>query len=149
SFHSSATRIPQVQHMLDVIAKAPLEGGAWCGGHPDPAAGWTEGKIPPMPATAVVMGDMNFTHSSDEYTLMTGPVSPYHGRLYSPGHFVDAWVAAGHAEDSGQTHPAGHRIDHCFVSSSLNQCITGARVDTDATGSDHWPLWVELNLPAT
>lgn len=142
----AATRLPQVQHMLQVIANAPSEGGAWCGGHPDPSAGWIEGDMPPMPADVVVMGDMNFNHTSDEYTLMTGPMSPYHGRLNNPAHLVDAWVAAGNAEDTGKTHPNGDRIDHCFVSSSLNHSVVSATVNTDATGSDHWPLWVELNL---
>jgi len=34
---------------LAIHARAPAEGGAWCGGHPDPATGWTEGAMPPMP----------------------------------------------------------------------------------------------------
>ena len=36
---SAATRLPQVDALLAIHARAPSEGGAWCGGHPDPEAG--------------------------------------------------------------------------------------------------------------
>lgn len=52
---SIAARMPQIDALLDVHARAPAEGGAWCGGHPDPAAGWTEGEMPPMPTEAMLM----------------------------------------------------------------------------------------------
>ena len=140
------TRIPQVEAMLGIISKAPLEGGAWCGGHPDPEAGWTEGVMPSMPLDVIVMGDMNFNPTSDEYTLMTGPLTEHYGRLNNRCGLVDAWVAAGHSESEGVTYPNGERIDHCFVSASLVHRIRAASVDTNATGSDHWPLWVETGL---
>src|SRR5262245_41168361 len=54
------TRLPQIEAVLDILRRAPLEGGAWCGGHPDPAAGWLEGEMPPMPHEHVLMGDLNF-----------------------------------------------------------------------------------------
>jgi hypothetical protein len=34
-----ATRLPQVEALLDIHTRAPSEGGAWCGGHPEPVAG--------------------------------------------------------------------------------------------------------------
>ncbi len=46
---SAETRVPQIEALLNIINQAPAEGGAWCGGHPNPDAGWTEGKEPPMP----------------------------------------------------------------------------------------------------
>lgn len=141
---TAATRLPQVRAMLDILARAPSEGGAWCGGHPDPAAGWTEGAEPPMPREAIVMGDMNFVNLSEEYTLMTGPMTGRFGRLLNREGLVDAWVAAGHDENTGRTHPFGVRIDHCFLSASLAPRVRAARVDEGARGSDHWPLWVEL-----
>jgi exonuclease III len=56
---------------------------------------------------------------------------------------LDAWVLAGHAENSGSTHPnANTRIDHCFVSASLADHVKEVWVDEAATGSDHWPVWV-------
>ncbi|MEO8137551.1 MAG: endonuclease/exonuclease/phosphatase family protein [Betaproteobacteria bacterium] len=143
---TNATRLPQVDALLDIHARAPAEGGAWCGGHPEPAAGWTEGAMPPMPADAILLGDFNFEWSDPEYDRIAGPRSARYGRLNRLGGFVDAWVAAGHREDEGATIPSGRRIDYCFVSSTLAGRVLSCRVDADATGSDHQPLWVEMDL---
>jgi endonuclease/exonuclease/phosphatase family metal-dependent hydrolase len=116
---STATRMPQVEALLDIHARAPSEGGAWCGGHPDPAAGWTEGEMPPMPAEALLMGDFNFDWCAPEYDRIVGPRSDRYGRLNRVTGFVDAWVAAGQREDEGATIGSGRRIDYCFVSSAL------------------------------
>lgn len=139
-----ATRMPQVAAMKDIIARAPAEGGAWCGGHPEPAAGWTEEPEPPMPEDVILMGDMNFTPESREYALLIGDVAPGYGRLTNRAGLIDAWVAAGHDEAEGVTYPGGARIDHCFVSASLAPRIRAARVAEEAVGSDHWPLVVEM-----
>lgn len=141
----SQTRLPQVEAILDILRRAPTEGGAWCGGHPNPAAGWTEGNMPPMPRDAILLGDMNFTHGSLEYETLTGPLTPELGRLFNTDGFVDAWVAAGHNESEGKTYPGGRRIDHCFISSSISHRVRAASVDEAANGSDHWPLWIELD----
>jgi endonuclease/exonuclease/phosphatase family metal-dependent hydrolase len=143
---SAATRLPQVEALLAIHARAPSEGGAWCGGHPDAEAGWTEGEMPPMPAEAILMGDFNFGYDSTEYERIVGPVSGKYGRLNRLTGFVDAWVAAGKREDEGATIGAGTRIDHCFVSSVLASRVESARIDTEAVGSDHQPLWLELDL---
>lgn len=141
----SATRLPQVEAILGILRRAPSEGGAWCGGHPDPSAGWTEGAMPPMPRDVILMGDLNFTNSSPEYTALTGPLTESYGRLCNTDGLVDAWVAAGHDENDGVTYPGGARIDHCFVSSWLSGRVTRAWVDEAAQGSDHWPLWIEFD----
>ena len=141
-----ATRLPQVEALLAAHARAPSEGGAWCGGHPEPEAGWTEGGMPPMPADAILMGDFNFEVNTVEYDRIVGPLSEKYGRLNRVTGFVDAWVAAGHGEDEGATIPQGRRIDHCFVSASLASRIRSARIDTNPAGSDHWPLWVDMDL---
>lgn len=143
---SAATRMPQIEALLDIHARAPGEGGAWCGGHPEPGAGWTEGQMPPMPPDAILLGDFNFDWSAGEYDRVVGPLSPRYGRLNRLTGFVDAWVAAGHREDEGATIPSGRRIDYCFVSASLADRVETARIDVQATGSDHYPLWVELDL---
>jgi endonuclease/exonuclease/phosphatase family metal-dependent hydrolase len=142
---SSALRLPQVEALLAIHARAPSEGGAWCGGHPDPEAGWTEGDMPPMPAEAILLGDFNFEWNSPEYDRIVGAASERYGRLNRLTGFVDAWVASGHGEEGGETIP-GKRIDFCFVSASLAPRIKACRVDADATGSDHQPLWVEMDL---
>ena len=125
---SVAARMPQIEALLDIHARAPGEGGAWCGGHPDPAAGWTEGEMPPMPADAMLMGDFNFEWSAPEYDRIVGPPT------------------AGHSEDTGATISSGQRIDFCFVSPSLARRVLSCRVDNDAVGSDHQPLWVEADF---
>jgi endonuclease/exonuclease/phosphatase family metal-dependent hydrolase len=143
---SPATRLPQVDALLDIHARAPGEGGAWCGGHPDRSAGWTEGEMPPMPAEAVLMGDFNFDYVAPEYDRIAGPVSARYGRLNRLTGFVDAWVAAGHREEEGATIAEGRRIDYCFVSAALAPRVRSAWIDASAAGSDHQPLWIEMDL---
>ena len=143
---SIAARMPQIDALLDIHARAPAEGGAWCGGHPDPAAGWTEGEMPPMPAEALLMGDFNFEWSAPEYDRVVGPLTERFGRLNRLSGFVDAWVAAGHTEDTGATISSGGRIDFCFVSSALATRVRSCRIDGDAVGSDHQPVWVETDF---
>jgi endonuclease/exonuclease/phosphatase family metal-dependent hydrolase len=144
---SSETRLPQVRFILDIHRRAFGEGGAWCGGHPYPDSGWLEGAAPPMPPWAVVMGDMNFDFRSPEYALFTGPMSPEYGRVNHREGFIDAWVAAGNKEDTGTSHPNNrYRIDHVFVSPELADSVRSCEIDTEAVGSDHWPVWVEMEI---
>src|SRR5438445_13022674 len=143
---SAALRLPQVDALLAIHARAPSEGGAWRGGHPEPEAGWTEGEMPPMPANAILMGDFNCLWDAPEYDRIVGPLSERYGRLNRLTGFVDAWVAAGHAEDEGVTADNDKRIDFCFVSAALAGRVQAARIDANATGSDHQPLWVDIDL---
>ncbi|KZL18391.1 Endonuclease/Exonuclease/phosphatase family protein [Pseudovibrio axinellae] len=143
----SETRRPQVGALMDIVNRAPLEGGAWCGGHPDPRAGWTQGEMPPMPREAILMGDMNFTHASPEYAMIVGVTCEKYGRLINPQGFADAYVLAGHEEQSGYSVISQqYRIDHCFISSSLAPKLQKAWIDVKAQGSDHYPLHVELDV---
>jgi len=142
-----ATRLPQVEAILRFVGRAPGEGGAWCGGHPDEKSGWVEGDMPPMPRAAMVTGDFNFESRSDEYAEMVGPWSEKYGRLNSPSGLQDAWTAAGHAESEGVTQPhKPRRIDHCFTTASGEIEIQKCWIDQAATSSDHYPVWVEFNL---
>jgi endonuclease/exonuclease/phosphatase family metal-dependent hydrolase len=145
---SDATRQPQIEAILDIHRRAPIECGAWCG---TPGEEWTEGqKAPAMPREAVLMGDFNMLATSPLYDRIVGPNGPY-GRMNNPEGFVDAWIAAGHGEGEGVTchsgsFSTGHRIDYCFVSASLDGLIRGARIDEKAEGSDHQPIWTEIDL---
>jgi len=144
---SSATRLPQVDFLLDLHRRAPADGGAWCGGHPDPSAGWTEGEMPPMPRSAVFMGDLNCTVGSSEYERLVGPMSPRFGRLNNTDGLVDAWVAAGNDEEAGASTDHGPwRIDYCLVTPDLATRVTDAWINSDARGSDHYPVWTEIDL---
>jgi len=140
------TRLPQIRAILDIHARAPGEGGAWCGGHPDPDSGWTEGKMPPMPDNAIFLGDFNCEPGSEEYTLLTGPMTERYGRLGTLGGFFDCWTLAGHEEHAGQTIvDRAARIDYCFVSAQLRRYVTCAKVRYAAKGSDHFPLDIDLS----
>jgi endonuclease/exonuclease/phosphatase family metal-dependent hydrolase len=142
-------RSPQVEALLDLHRRAPSEGAGWCGGNRDPA--WTEGKpAVPMPREAVIMGDFNLTIASPLYARIVGPMSPQYGRMNNAEGFVDAWVAAGNREDEGITCLSGslntaERIDYCFASASLAPLVRRAWIDGDADGSDHQPIFTEID----
>ncbi|MEL6102771.1 MAG: endonuclease/exonuclease/phosphatase family protein [Pseudomonadota bacterium] len=143
------TRLPQIRAILDIHARAPGEGGAWCGGHPDPDSGWTEGEMPPMPENAILLGDFNCEPGSEEYALLTGPMTQRYGRLGTLKGFFDCWTVAGHKEATGHTIADGAaRIDYCFVTAPLRPFVAGAQVRRAAMGSDHYPLEVELSPSA-
>ena len=62
---------------------------------------------------------------------------------------MDAWLAAGNDPHGGATelrHDGDVRIDYVFVSTVLADAVRAARVDVEAQGSDHQPLWVEIEL---
>lgn len=143
---TAATRLPQVDRLLEIHRKAPGEGGAWSGGHSDSPSGWTEGTMPPMPANAIMMGDFNFEPTDPEYERFVGPLAERHGRLVPLDGFVDSWVAAGHGEREGSTCETV-RIDYVFVSSPLAPHIVAVSIDGEAVGSDHQPIGCELGSP--
>jgi endonuclease/exonuclease/phosphatase family metal-dependent hydrolase len=145
-------RAPQVEKLLEIHRTAPLEGGAWCGERDD--AEWTLGlPQPPMPAAGVYMGDFNLSPDSPLYTRLTGPYSADYGRMSHAGGLVDAFVAAGGAENDPKdwtcdTCPEPRvfrRIDFCFVSTEIAKSVTKAWVDQQAQGSDHQPIFTELD----
>ena len=154
---SAETRIPQIEMLLDIINRAPSEGGAWCGGHPDPDAGWTEGGEPPMPRPAILMGDLNFSPDSNQYDLIAGPLSPSHGRLVRRDGLFDAWIVAGHEENDRVTSPAivgavangldtASCLDYCFLTADLTSRIRSVHIDGIADASDHQPVWIDVDL---
>lgn len=145
---SAETRMPQIERILDIHRQAPVEGAAISGsGLKDE---WTRDGMPPeLPSVAVFLGDFNMEPDSEEYARMAGPVSPYGGRITNPEGFVDAWVAAGNGAHDGVTADIDGRevrLDYCFVSARLAPQITAARIDAQAAGSDHQPIWVEIDL---
>ncbi len=154
---SAETRIPQIEMLLDIINRAPSEGGAWCGGHPDPDAGWTEGGEPPMPRHAILMGDLNFDPDSSQYDLIAGPLSPSHGRLVRRDGLFDAWIVAGHEENDRVTSPAivgavengldtDACLDYCFLTADLTNRVRSVHIDGTADASDHQPVWIDVDL---
>ena len=149
----SETRVPQAQELLRIHEEAPYEGLPVCGKievNPlgDGADYWADGVMSEeVPAHVVILGDFNCTPDTPEYELISGPLSPYGGRVTHPLGFVDAWVYAGGDPDGGFTsdvkdQPA--RLDYAFVSAGLRERIARCWVDETAPGSDHQPVWLEL-----
>lgn len=150
SAQSTRERLMQIGFLVDDHARATAAGGAWSGTWED--AAWTLGEATPaMPVEAIWMGDFNACPGGPEYDAITGPVDPVCGRIDHRDAFADAWVAAGNDEASGVTYPddgvtGGVRLDYCFVSTALAPRVRTARIDSEADGSDHQPVWVEIDL---
>ena len=149
----SETRVPQVRELLRIHKEAPDQGLPVCGVvevNPlrDGGDYWAEGLMSEeVSPNAIMLGDFNCTPDAPEYELITGPLSPYGGRVTHPLGFVDAWVYAGGDPDGGFTsdvkeEPA--RLDYAFVTAGLRERISRCWVDDSAQGSDHQPVWLEL-----
>lgn len=145
---SPQTRLPQIERLLDIHRDAILEGFP-VSGNLD-GFDWEDGvNDQTVPAEAIIMGDFNCQPDSEEYLKIVGPVSDYGGHIVNPAGFVDSWTHCKHDKMAGVTSdlngiPA--RLDYCFVSTSLRHCITSCRVDEQAQGSDHQPVWVEIDI---
>ncbi len=145
---SSETRMPQVEKLLEIQQKAVFEGAPVSGdiGVLNMPEQFVDQHVP---THAVLMGDFNAQPDSPEYTAIVGPVSDYGGRISSPDGFMDAWTAAGNDRLLGHTSDVNDVpavLDYCFISSSLRSHIVSCRVDNEASGSDHFPLWLKLDL---
>lgn len=144
---SADTRLPQVDYMMDVLLRGHERGASAGGTLADPE--WFTRPMPPQPMSAIVMGDMNFTPDSAEYARTIGDVSKRHGRTIRAHGLADAWVLSGHLENEGNTIPRTNepamRIDHCFLTTDLASAVRSMDIGTEATGSDHQPVFVTLD----
>ena len=139
---SDAQRAPQVHDLLDFVRQAPVNGSPW-----DIGAGPNfifQDRPPRMPEAAIIMGDMNFSPLDPEYPLIAGHISKFYGRMVRNDQFVDAWTHLGN-DEYAESFPREGRIDHIFVSPHLAPGLTKAWIDNEALGSDHWPLFAELD----
>jgi len=145
---SAETRLPQVAHLMNIHKHAihegyPVEGDLT-------GKDWESGiSNQDVAVNALIFGDCNFQPDSEEYNLIVGPISEYGGHITSHDGFVDAWCQCGHEKMAGQTSTVNDepaRLDYCFISSPLRQHLENCSVDTNANGSDHLPVWVELSL---
>ncbi len=137
--HSSAReRRAQIARLLDIVGAAAAEGGAWTGARYDPV--WElDGPQPPLPARAVVLGDFNLIPESEEYAALCG----------GSGELIDAWAALGQEEAEGWTCVTSKgrvRLDYAFVTPELAGALRAISVDTEAQGSDHQPIRIEIEL---
>lgn len=138
-------RIMQVRHLKERVLAYPLEGGGITGaveyGFPEP----------PCPEEFVLMGDFNFRPGRAEYIEMTGAPDSVFGHRIVAHNPVDAARLAddGPEETTSWFDPADPsrraRLDYCFVSAGLAPRVKKEWIDDAAEGSDHMPVWVEMD----
>jgi endonuclease/exonuclease/phosphatase family metal-dependent hydrolase len=126
-----AQRLPQVEGLMAAVGRAADAGATW-----DAVAPQTflfQDKPLPVPSSAIVAGDFNFTPAHPEYPRATA-------------HLEDAWRAAGHSEEEVDSFPREGRIDHVFVTPDLAPKVKRAWIGYGTPASDHWPVFVEFDL---
>lgn len=137
-------RSAQIRHLKERVYAYPLEGGA--------ITGSAEYGFPelPCPEEFILMGDFNMVQGSPEYTLMVGEADYAEGRQIVAHHPVDVFSLTDGAPDGAiswidDEKPEQNRlIDFAFVHASLAARVKRSWIDSSATGSDHLPVWVEL-----
>jgi endonuclease/exonuclease/phosphatase family metal-dependent hydrolase len=142
---SEEERMMQVQQLAERVFAYPLEGGAITGaaeyGFPEP----------PSPEDFVLMGDFNMRPGRPDYELLVGAPDPVFGRRLVAHHPVDVSRLAGDEPEGtlswiDNDDPAKRaRLDYGFVSAGLAKRVKRAWIDADAQGSDHMPVWFELD----
>jgi endonuclease/exonuclease/phosphatase family metal-dependent hydrolase len=142
-------RVVEVEHLLRFAHDAHRHGAGATG-----AA--TRLRLPTaVPEDFVVMGDCNMLPGSDAYIAMTGSPDYYYGRVMTSDHVVDTWPLVGRDITDGSTwwdeatgFTEGTRLDYVFVSPGLATGVTAAGIDDAAPGSDHQPVWIDLDRSA-
>ncbi len=139
-------RVVEVDHLLR-FAHDALRHGAGATG----LAGRL-GVATAVPEEFIVMGDCNMLPNSPAYVAMTGEPDYYYGPVMTSDHVVDTWSLAGREVTDGATwwdeetgFTEGTRLDYVFVSPGLAHGVAAAGVDDDASGSDHQPVWIDLD----
>lgn len=141
SDHSPAQRRPQVEALRRFVAEAPVTGRPW--DHRSAFLDFLGHGAFEMPAEAALLGDFNLGPDEDNYARLLEPL---------PGGPVlaDAWALAAPPGAPGRTYcygdSANERIDHCFLSEGLAARLDRCWIDSSATGSDHYPLFVSLEF---
>jgi len=151
---SRRQRLMQIDRLMTFIAEATQRGGLISGANRvglDVGDEWIvlpDGKLPAMPPSIMLMGDFNMGTDTPEYDAITGPLSPSYGRVTEIDRFADALTLAGLPENEGVTFPGTkpRRLDHCFLSVDLIPRLKSAWIDNAAAGSDHQPVWAEMDL---
>ncbi len=127
-----AQRLPQVAALMAAVGGAATTGATWDATGPESFM-FQEAALP-VPQSAIVAGDFNFTPKHPEYPLV------------SAAGLADAWHAAGNSEEEVDSFPREGRIDHVFVTPDLAPKVRRAWIDYASKGSDHWPVFVEFAL---
>lgn len=138
-------RLGQIRFLKERVVNFASEGGSLTGaaeeGFPDL----------PLPEDFLLMGDFNMEPESTEYIAMVGQRDRYYGRILRANEPVDVLDRLGLLTPESHTWakppgdgPMKMHLDHCFVNAGLVPRLKNAWVDNEALGSDHFPLWVEV-----
>lgn len=137
----------QTERTAQVEALIGLHKQAWGSeSHITPLPKGPPVDVPPTPKNTLVMGDFNMLRSEPAYQLVTATEGDHY--------FVDTWIAAGNVADAGVTMRANpdtetwtdRYLDYGFISANLATQVRSVRIDNDADGSDHQPVWFEIEL---
>jgi endonuclease/exonuclease/phosphatase family metal-dependent hydrolase len=141
--HVSVTeRSLQISHLKERVCAYPGEGGAISG---SAEYGFPE---PPRPQGFILMGDFNMDRFSPEYALMAGEqddASRAAGTDPVDIYSLDDGLPDGAVSWVDDAKPETNRlIDYAFVEKSLAGRVGKVRIDREAKGSDHLPVWFDL-----
>jgi endonuclease/exonuclease/phosphatase family metal-dependent hydrolase len=145
--HAAAPeRINQVERLRQLQTETGRDGGVLSGEHEN----WQEeDAFPSWPTNSILLGDFNMTPDELGYTTLVGPMDAKYGRITEVDGYLDAWILRGGDEDNGQTKfedTGNRRIDYAFISPGLEERLNAVWVDEEAKGSDHQPLWLDIDL---
>ena len=142
--HVSVTeRSLQISHLKERAFAYAGEGGAISG-----SAEYAFPE-PPRPEGFVLMGDFNMDRFSPEYALMVGEQDD--ASRAAGADPIDVYVLGEGLPDGAvswvdDAKPETNRlIDFAFVEKSLAGRVGKVRIDREAKGSDHLPVWFELD----
>jgi len=148
---SSDERQLQASFLTALVRDAPNQGGAWTGpAEESPDRDWSAGMSqPPMPENALVLGDFNMHPDSPEYKIMATALTTNNEILLTDIRArknPDSKVLTWHPNPGRPGNEAAALLDYCFGTSDLVARTKSSWVDESAEGSDHQPLWTELDL---
>lgn len=141
---SPGERIAQIRFIKERVANFARDGGALTG------AGEFGLRDLPLPSGYVIMGDFNMEPESPEYIEMVGLDDQFYGRVPRADLPLDALAHCRAHSPEGYSWMSPDRtvrkhLDYCFLSGDLAPRLRSASVDISAPGSDHFPVWVELD----
>jgi len=138
-------RLAQIAFLKDRVLNFVGEGGA--------LTGLVANGVPvlPLPQDFVVMGDFNMEPETPEYIAMVGHDDHFYGRALRANQPVDVLARFGRLTPDCYSWieppegPQKAHLDYCFVNHQLFPRVRDVFVDMDAKGSDHFPVWLEVD----
>lgn len=136
----SEERLEQLVYLMGVVTRLSKELGAWSGPGDLQGNDWSCGMVSPPDIDHIIWcGDFNSEPDSPEYQFILA------------SDFEDAAMRCDAMSDDF-THmsldtdpPLRRRLDYCFIQKGLSDRVSNYRVDREAIGSDHQPVWVEFS----